>query len=105
MHSTSYSASDYKRRAHATSRKHDKSRFSHENVDEEAIEENTNSDRSPSDDVEEAVMVAFDRSGESGELRIVTDPEEIKSIELEEQERKRNVSFTLGSLKIVYFTM
>ena len=44
------------------------------------------------DEVEEAVMVAFDRSGEGGELRIVTDPKEIKNIELEEQERKRNVS-------------
>ena len=72
-------------------------------MDEEAIQENTNPDRSPSDDVEEAVMVAFDRSGESGELRIVTDPEEIKSIELEEQERKRNVRFTFGSLEIVSF--
>ena len=41
---------------------------------------------------EEAVMVAFDRSGEDGELRIVTDPEEIRNIEIEEQERKRNVS-------------
>ena len=70
-------------------------------MDEESIEENTNPDHSSADDVEEAVMVAFDRSGESGELRIVTDPEEIKSIELEEQERKRNVSFTLGILEIV----
>ena len=43
-------------------------------------------------DAEEAVMVAFDRSGEDGELRIVTDPEEIRKIEIEEQERKRNVS-------------
>ena len=37
-------------------------------------------------------MVAFDRSGEGGELRIVTDPNEIRNIEIEEQERKRNVS-------------
>lgn len=100
MHSTSYSASDYKTKAHATSKKQNAPRFSQENVDEEDIEESTNPDRSY-DDVEEAVMVAFDRSGESGELRIVTDPEEIKSIELEEQERKRNVSFTLGLLEIV----
>ena len=41
---------------------------------------------------EEAVMVAFDRSGDDGELRIVTDPEEIRNIEIEELERKRNVS-------------
>ena len=41
--------------------------------------------------MEEAVMVAFDRSGEGGELRIVTDPNEIRNIEIEEQERKRNV--------------
>ena len=38
-------------------------------------------------------MVAFDRSGDGGELRIVTDPNEIRSIEIEEQERKRNVSY------------
>ena len=44
---------------------------------------------------EEAVMVAFDRSGEDGELRIVTDPEEIRNIEIEEQERKRNVSINI----------
>ena len=40
----------------------------------------------------DAVMVAIDRSGDGGELRIVTDPKEIKNIELEEQLRKRNVS-------------
>ena len=101
MQSTSYSSMDFKSRAYTASRKQDTSRFSHENVDEESIEENTNQDHSSADDVEEAVMVAFDRSGESGELRIVTDPEEIKSIELEEQERKRNVSFTLRFLEIV----
>ena len=44
---------------------------------------------------EEAVMVAFDRSGEDGELRIVTDPKEIRNIEIEEQERKRNVSINI----------
>ena len=44
---------------------------------------------------EEAVMVAFDRSGEDGELRIVTDAEEIRNIEIEEQERKRNVSINI----------
>ena len=38
-------------------------------------------------------MVAFDRSGDGGELRIVTDPNEIRSIEIEEQERKRNVGY------------
>ena len=40
-------------------------------------------------------MVAFDRSGGGGELRIVTDPNEIKNIEIEEQERKRNVCILL----------
>ena len=39
------------------------------------------------------MFVAFDRCGEGGELRIVTDPEEIKNIEREEEERKRNVSW------------
>ena len=43
-------------------------------------------------DLDEEVFVAFDRCGEGGELRIVTDPEEIKNIEREEEERKRNVS-------------
>ena len=43
-------------------------------------------------------MVAFDRSGEGGELRIVTDPNEIRSIEIEEQERKRNVSEFINKL-------
>ena len=46
-------------------------------------------------DLDEAVFVAFDRSGEGGELRIVTDPDEIKNIEREEQERKRNVSWDI----------
>ena len=42
-------------------------------------------------------MVAFDRSGEGGELRIVTDPNEIRNIEIEEQERKRNVSINFST--------
>ena len=48
-------------------------------------------------------MVAFDRSGEGGELRIVTDPNEIRSIEIEEQERKRNVSEFINKLYSIKF--
>ena len=83
-------------KAHATYLKQDTPGLSQEklpNFDEEAIEECNISNNPVVEDVEEAVMVAFDRSGESGEMIIVTDPEEIKNIELEEQERKRNVSF------------
>ena len=60
---------------------------------EETTGENNKQEGSMIPEVDEAVMVAFDRSGEGGELRIVTDPNEIKNIELEEQERKRNVSW------------
>ena len=59
---------------------------------EEEIEEDIGSPSEVPDEIDEAVMVAFDRSGEGGELRIVTDPNEIRNIEIEEQERKRNVS-------------
>lgn len=59
---------------------------------EEEMEEEIGSPSEVPDEIEEAVMVAFDRSGEGGELRIVTDPNEIRNIEIEEQERKRNVS-------------
>ena len=48
-------------------------------------------------------MVAFDRSGEGGELRIVTDPNEIRNIEIEEQERKRNVSEFINKLYSIRF--
>ena len=48
-------------------------------------------------------MVAFDRSGEGGELRIVTYPNEIRSIEIEEQERKRNVSELINKLYSIKF--
>ena len=48
-------------------------------------------------------MVAFDRSGEGGELRIVTDPNEIRNIEIEEQERKRNVSESIKKLYSIRF--
>ena len=56
------------------------------------MEEDIGSPSEVPDEMDEAVMVAFDRSGEGGELRIVTDPNEIRNIEIEEQERKRNVS-------------
>ena len=62
---------------------------------EEEMEEEVGSPSKVPDEMEEAVMVAFDRSGEGGELRIVTDPNEIRNIEIEEQERKRNVSTSL----------
>ena len=71
--------------------------FSLENIDvvqEEPIN-NTMKYNTNVAEPEEAVMVAFDRSGEDGELRIVTDPEEIRNIEIEEQERKRNVSISI----------
>ena len=48
-------------------------------------------------------MVAFDRSGEGGELRIVTDPNEIRNIEIEEQERKRNVGELINKLYSIRF--
>lgn len=59
---------------------------------DETMAENKKQEVGTVNEIDEAVMVAFDRSGEGGELRIVTDPNEIKNIELEEQERKRNTS-------------
>lgn len=57
-------------------------------------------------DLDEAVFVAFDRCGEGGELRIVTDPDEIKNIEKEEQKRKRNTSrLTMMLIQEPWFTL
>ena len=88
FHSSIYTVNDAKEKTFVSSRTLESPAF----LLEEAIEEDIVPQQDVSDEMEEAVMVAFDRSGEGGELRIVTDPNEIKNIEIEEQERKRNVS-------------
>ena len=60
--------------------------------------ESNNQNEDIVNEMTDAVMVAVDRSGDGGELRIVTDPKEIKNIELEEQVRKRNTSRLLMML-------
>lgn len=98
IHNSSFSVIDHHAKNKSKSRKHGKYDFSFENLEtvhNESIKEESRLQEAAVEDVEEAVMVAFDRSGEGGELRIVTDPSEIRNIELEEQERKRNVSFRI----------